>query len=152
MGNNFYALFEAGTSDWTALSFNTRFSTLDRVLTIYKDIFIGCDGVLSYAPSAEVLEWTGDIIIYYVNSEGVLLKNIIVWSSADQDFAIADNKYIYVDLGLADAELTIAEAALTADSASTSILYNRLVLGWKDANGKFYPSKALSQVFLQQLI
>ncbi|GAG86699.1 unnamed protein product [marine sediment metagenome] len=86
-----------------------------------------------------------------MDADGDLLENTVISNSISQDIDITDGNYIYIDYGVANATVVIAQAALTVDSASTSIAFDRLVLGY-NINDVFYPSPALLQVFVAQLI
>lgn len=137
MGTNYHTGYSnvAPKTAFTKAAMGAPLSELDRALT-YLKVLVGCDGNISW--NGTTLTWTDSIHIYFTSAAGNAVHNEIAAGS----LAITDSFYAYVTLSETNnAVLTMAQAAISAGSASTMFTYNRLILGYRNADDdEFYPA------------
>lgn len=143
---NFHTEWVDGSSSFRAADMNAPLTELDRALTYQKGVFVGCDGILSWA--AGTLTWSGTIHIFFNSTAGLAIHNTI----AAGNIALSDGEFAYVDLSETNnAAITVAKAAFSTGAASNFITYNRLLLGYRNtADDGFYPEE-LAGIFSQMI-
>ena len=102
-----------------------------------KNVIVHCDGAINYDPTTGSLSWAESLRVIFTRSDGVLIENTVVAGS----IGVADGQMAYLDLSETNgAVLTVAVSALNTGANSTSISFNRLVLGYRNAaSDAFYP-------------
>lgn len=116
---------------------NPPLAGLDRALSYAKNVIVTTDGEITYDSATGILTWAAAIRIIFTAADGTLILNTI----AAGNITIADGQMVYVDLiATTGTALTAAVATVTTGGASSTVVYNRLVLGARNAtNDKFYP-------------
>lgn len=134
MGTNFHTAWDISTL-FKAEQMTPALSTLDRAITYLKNPIIHCDGAVTYNPLTGVLAWTGTLRILFNRADGRAIQNTVGAGSV----TLADNQFAYVDLNETDGTaLTVSVAAVTTNSASNFLAFNRLVLGYRNAASDLY--------------
>ena len=136
MGTNFHTA-PVGTTRWFVTDIAPIFASLDKGITYLKNVMVSCAGVITYNKATGVLTWSGVITILFNDAAGLAKANTI----AAGNITVADNQFVYVDLSETNnAVLTAAVATVTTAVASNFILFNRLVLGYRNTTSdEFYP-------------
>lgn len=136
MGTNFHTPYTSGTT-FKPESMNPPFSELDKALTYLKNVIIGCDGVIEYEESTGVLSWDDDIEIIFNRENGDAIKNIV----STGNITLSDNEFAYADLSETNNQvIAISKASISTGTASNFITFNRIVLGYRNAESDaFYP-------------
>lgn len=116
---------------------NPIFSGLDRALSYTKNCIVHCDGAIAYSAATGQLTWNGTLRILFVRADGQLTENTV----ATGGVTLADGQMAYADLSETNgASVSAAVATLATGIASTTLAYNRVVLGYRNtASDKFYP-------------
>jgi hypothetical protein len=142
MGTNFHTALTTATK-WLTTDVNPAFAALDRGITYLKNVMVSCAGVITYNKATGVLTWSGVITILFNDAAGLAKVNTI----AANNITIADNQFVYVDLSETNnAALTAAVATVTGAVASNFILFNRLVLGYRNTTNDEFYSDVLSNI------
>lgn len=132
MGNNFHTAYSsvAPKTAFTVAAMGAPLITLDRAITYQQGkIIITCDGTVTWANGS--LVWSDTMHIYFTSAAGIAIHN----SVAVGDIAVTDTYYAYVTLSETnDDVLTVSEAVITPDSASTYFVYNVCLLGYRSAD------------------
>lgn len=133
MGKNFIAAF-TGSSTFDPVTMSTPLEALDKALTYIKNVMVSCAGEVSVA--AGVVTWSGPISIMFTCDAGEAVHNTIVAGS----ITLAAGEYIFVDLNDTDGTVLTLQSATFAAGASPLLGINRLVLGYYDSTGGFFPA------------
>ena len=136
MGTNFHTAYDTAKKFLTT-DINPVPASLDKAITYLKNIQVSCAGIVYYNKVTGVLAWSGVITILFNDQNGIAKANTINASSV----TLADNQFAYVDLNETNnTVLTVSVATVTTASASNFILFNRLVLGYRNTTSdEFYP-------------
>ncbi len=136
MGSNFHTPFTTATR-WLVGDVNPLASDLDRGITYLKNLIIHCDGSLSWTKASGTLTWSDVLRIHFNRTDGKAIQNTVVAGN----IVLADNEFAYIDLNETnDAVVTVQKAAITTAAASNFIIYNRIVLGYRNTvSDEFYP-------------
>lgn len=137
MGANFHTAYADGTTIFAASFMEAPLSDLDRAISYMKNVIVHCDGVINYSSGSGQLTWSGTLRILFVRPDGQLIQNTV----AAGGITLSDNQMAYVDLSETnDTAVAVYAASLTTAAASTTKVYNRLVLGYRNAaSDAFYP-------------
>jgi hypothetical protein len=135
MGTNFHTAWTT-VKKFLTTDMNPVPASLDQAITYLKNVMISCAGAISFASATGVLTWAGVIEIIFTDSTGLAKKNTVNAGNV----TVGDNQFAYVDLSETNnAVLTVSVATVTTGSASNFILFNRLVLGYRNTTtDEFY--------------
>jgi len=142
MGTNFHTALTTA-SKWLTTDVNPAFASLDKGITYLKSVMVSCAGVITYNKATGVLTWSGVITILFNDQAGIAKANTI----NANNITVADNQFVYVDLNETNnTVLTAAVATVTTTSASNFVLFNRLVLGYRNTTSDEFYSDILDNI------
>lgn len=129
-----------------AADMNAPLAALDQAVTYAKSALVGCDTKSCISWSGGTLTWSDTIHIYFNRTDGQTIHNSVAAGS----LALSLGEFAYADLSETNnAVLTVKKAAVAAGSASVSINYDRLILGYRNAADDIFYPMALAGVFAQ---
>lgn len=134
--SNFYSPITTDTL-FRPEDINPILATLDRIISFQRSTILHCDGNISYEPSTGNLTWSDTLRILFNNDSGNLIENTL-----NAGFiSLLGNQMAYVDLNTTNGSvITPSVASLTTGTASNTLTYNRLVLGYRNSSdSSFYP-------------
>lgn len=130
MGTNFHTAWLDGTTLFSAAEMNAPLTDLDQVISYLKNVIVHCDGAITYNKTTGQLTWGGVLRIVFNRTDGQLVENTVDIGGV----TLADGQMVYVDLNeTSGAVVTASVATVTTGTASTTLPYNRLVLGYRNA-------------------
>ena len=134
--NNFHSPY-TGSTTFTAADMNPVPQALDRAITYLKNIIVHSDAKVGYEATTGQVVWEGPLRITFTTDAGVILQN----TCAAGGVVCGSGQIVYLDLVETNgAEITAHVATVTLGSASTTLPYNRIVLGYRNiASDNFYP-------------
>lgn len=136
MGVNFHTAYTTATL-WKPEYVNPPLSDLDRAISYLKNAIIHCDGAVTYNALTGVLAWASTLRILFNRADGQAILNTVNAGN----ITLNDNEFAYVDLNETNnTVLSVSKAAVSTGSASNFILYNRLILGYRNtASDGYFP-------------
>lgn len=136
MGSNYHTPYTSATTIKPE-SLNPPFAELDRAITYLKNVIVSCDGNITYDKTTGILSWSGTIRIHFNRADGDAVLNTVATGSV----TLSDNEFAYADLSETDGQaIAISKAAITTDSPSNYITYNRIVMAYRNATSdEIYP-------------
>ena len=137
MGTNFHSAWSDFGTLMKASHLNPALEGLDRGITYVKNVIIHCDGEIAWNPYTAQLSWNDTLRINFTRSDGYGILNTVEPDSV----TVYDGRIAYVDLSeINNAIVTVETASLVTGATSNTMLFNRIVLGYRNAaTDAFYP-------------
>ena len=133
--NNYYTPWDTNTQ-YKPTSMNGVPSALDKALTYLKNVMVFTAGNLSFDAGTGVLAWTSQISVLFAREDGNTIRNNISAGS----LTIGAGQFAYCDLSETDGQtISMYTATPTTAQASNFLAVPRLVMGYRDSAGGFFP-------------
>lgn len=149
MGTNFHTPWDTNII-YKPTSMNPALADIDKAITYLRNVIVHCDGLITYNKTTGVLTWANVIRIHFNRADGQAILNTV----AAGNITLADGEFAYVDLNETNGSvLTVAKAAVATGVASNFLIFNRLVLGYRNTvSDEFFSVYLRSHGILSQLL